>query len=288
MAEMGPVVPGRIRMGKSFRSPIASIVLLVASLATALPAGAVKVTSFQGALRGFPALRDLSGKTLANGDFAQWLEGGKLHVKLTYHFLGTDRTVEETAEFKQDSQLIQEQWSNQELINGRISRRFSVDFVTGQAIAEKRENGQLKRWAKKVSVKPGQTFAGLGFMLAIMNLRGHLMGGEKVELETVGFAPEPRLVAVQIYHGSSDQIQMAGRTLEGDRFIVHAKIPWIAELLINVPDSDIWLARGTPPGFLRKEGPLMEPGDPIIRVDLFPGDDSGPAKPASEKAARLK
>jgi hypothetical protein len=31
------------------------------------------------------------------------------------------------------------------------------------------------------------------------------------------------------------------------------------------------------------EGPLVEPTDPIIRIDLLSGGESGPAKPFSEK-----
>jgi hypothetical protein len=44
-----------------------------------------------------------------------------------------------------------------------------------------------------------------------------------------------------------------------------------------VPDNEMWLTK-PPAGFLRLEGPLMEPDDDIIRVDLIPGAESGPAK----------
>ena len=36
-------------------------------------------------------------------------------------------------------------------------------------------------------------------------------------------------------------------------------------------DTQIWLASTMPAGFLRTEGPLVEPSDPIIRIDLLPG-----------------
>lgn len=54
-----------------------------------------------------------------------------------------------------------------------------------------------------MKVTPGQTFAGVGFMLATMNLRDRLIKDEKIELKAIGFAPEPRVVAVQIFHGRS-------------------------------------------------------------------------------------
>ena len=63
-----------------------------------------------------------------------------------------------------------------------------------------------------------------------------------------------------------------------DRFIVHPKIPFIARWFVNAPDPNIWM---TPPpaSFVRWEGALVQPDDPIVRVDLLPGGESGPATP---------
>jgi hypothetical protein len=36
-------------------------------------------------------------------------------------------------------------------------------------------------------------------------------------------------------------MKMSGRSLKGDRFIVHPEVPAIAKLFINVPDTKIWL-----------------------------------------------
>ena len=78
---------------------------------------------------------------------------------------------------------------------------------------------------------------------------------------------------------------MAGRLLKGDRFVIHPKIGVIAELFVHVPDSIIWLTK-SPAEFLRWEGPVAEPNDPINRVDLIPGTESGPAKPVETSDAR--
>ena len=242
---------------------------------------AVKPTSFEGSLHGFPALREPNGKKLADGDFAQWIEAERLHVKLTYQFPG-NRRIEETAEFRQRPELIQDKWSWRELREGKPVRRFEVDFGSGQANAEKREDHELKRWSEKVDIEPGRTFAGFGFVLAIKNLRERLIGGEKTELVTVGFTPKPRSVSVEISHAGLEQMRMADRSPKGDRFVIHPKIPRIAQLFITVPDTYIWLVNPPPAGFLRMEGPLLEPSDPIIRVDLLTGGESGPAKPISQ------
>jgi hypothetical protein len=241
----------------------------------------VEITSFEGAAHGFPALREPSGNKLADGEFIQWLEAERLHVKLTYQFL-SNRRIEQTAEFRQRSELIQDRWSWHELRDGKLFRRFEIDFGSGRVIAEKREDPQLKSWSEKVNVEPGQTFAGFGFVLAIKNLRARLTSGEKIELKTVGFMPKPRSVSVEISHAGLEQMQMSDRTLRGDRFVIRPKIPRIAQVFVNVPDTYLWLVNPAPGGFLRMEGPLLEPGDPVIRVDLLTGRESGPAKPVAQ------
>src|SRR5437870_3848424 len=50
-------------------------------LASQTLSSAEKLPDLEAALHGFPALLNLEGKKLADGDFAQWLEGQRLHVK---------------------------------------------------------------------------------------------------------------------------------------------------------------------------------------------------------------
>src|SRR5262245_14028392 len=64
----------------------------------------------EGSARGFPVLRDLNGRHLADGDFLQWVSGGRLYVNLTYAF-GRGRRVEEKTVFRQRPELAQETWS---------------------------------------------------------------------------------------------------------------------------------------------------------------------------------
>ncbi|MBI4523225.1 MAG: hypothetical protein HY695_05360 [Deltaproteobacteria bacterium] len=119
-------------------------------------------------------------------------------------------------------------------------------------------------------------------MLAIKNLRNRLIAGEKIALNAVAFTPKPRSVSVEISHAGLEQMRMSDRLVRGDRFVIHPKVPRILELFMNVPDIHIWLINPPPAGFLRMEGPLAEPGDPAIRVDLMSGGESGPAKPATQ------
>lgn len=128
-------------------------------------------------------------------------------------------------------------------------------------------------------IEPGGTFAGFGFTLALQNLRDRLIKGEALELKAVGFNPKPKVVTVKLTWQGVDRVPMSGRELRGDNFMIRPEIPAIAKIFVKLPDTHIWL---TPPpaGFLRWEGPLAEPGDPLVRVDLGSGGESGQARPA--------
>jgi hypothetical protein len=84
---------------------------------------------------------------------------------------------------------------------------------------------------------------------------------------------------VAISHDGLEQMRMGGRLLRGNRFTLRPRLPWIARWFVSVPDTRIWLTHPTPAAFLRWEGPLAEPDDPVVRVDLLPGGESGPARP---------
>lgn len=269
-----------------FRAPMAPLALAASAwLLLHAPVSAIEWTSFEGTARGFPVLRDLNGTRLADGEFSQWLEGERLHVVITYTF-DRGRRIEERVVFRQRPQLMQDTWSWREQRNGRTYRQYAVDFRSGRATAAAQDEGDVKRWDETLDdISNGQTFAGFGFTLAIKALRARLVRGEHVMLRAVGFAPKPQSVSVELSYGGRDRIRMSNRTLAADRFTVHPKLPFIAKLFVQVPDATIWLT--TPPaGFLRWEGPLAEPDDPIIRVDLLPGTQSGPAVPVGTSGVR--
>lgn len=232
----------------------------------------------EGTAHGFPVMRDRSGKRLADGEFTQWLEGDRLHLRIRYDF-APDRWVEETSVIRQEPQLVQESWSWMEVRGGTLHRKFDVDFLAGTATAEKTHGGETRRWSERVDVEPGRAFAGAAWALAIRSLRERLLRGEVIELQTVGFTPAPKSAKVEISHQGLDQVPMSGRSLAGDRFLIHPLIPWIAKPFVDVPDSRLWLTNPPPAAFLRFEGPFAEPDDAIVRVDLLPGEPSEPASP---------
>lgn len=252
----------------------------VACLLILIPATILSQSDQEGSAHGFPVLRDAKGVKVADGDFAQWIENGRLHVVIRY--LGRARQIEEKGVFRQTPKLVQDEWSFKETRNGKLYREFAVNFRAGTATAKKQEEKELEQWSEDVKIE-GPAFAGFGFALGIKSVRDRLLKGERVEFQTVGFMPKPRAATVEISYAGLDRLPMAARTIRGDRFVIHPKVPWFADLFVDIPDTHIWLT--TPPvGFLRFEGPLAEPKDAVARIDLLPGERSGPATPVRASA----
>ncbi len=251
---------------------------MLATLLGGFAALAIELTEFSGAAHGFPVLRDLNGKKIADAEFMQWVQDDRLHVRLIYRFKDGHR-IEEKALLRQQPELIQEEWSWRESKGEEVIREFAVNFASRTATAQKREKSELKHWEEKMEMEPGKTFAGFGFTIALQNLRKRLLAGERIELKAIGFTPKPQMVGVQISHAGVERMEMSGRRVKGDHFVVHPDLPAVAKLFVHAPDTKIWLTNPAPPGFLRWEGPLGEPNEPIVRVDLLPGEGSGPAQP---------
>jgi hypothetical protein len=248
---------------------------------------ALEVTEPAGAAHGYPGLYSINGKKVADGEFRQWVENKRLHVIITYEFPDGE-LYEEQTQFRQQPELIQEKWSWKESKHGKSQREFAADFLSG--IASAHVGAEHKDVSEKINIEPGRTFAGFGFSIAVSNLRKRLLSGEQVQLKAVGFSPfptlSPQVVTVTIFHGGIDRMRMSGRLLKGDRFIIHPEIFFLAKLFVDVPDTNIWLTNPAPAGFLRWEGPVVLPTDPLIRVDLLSGTGSGSAQPLEASSRR--
>lgn len=252
--------------------------------AVALLCGLAIAEAREGNARGYPEMRDLDGHKLADGDFSQWTARDGLHVRISYVF-GGGRTIVEDSTFRQEPQLTQRSWSWRETRDRAIYRRFDVDFDRGQATAETHADGD-HRYSETIDKGGERVFAGFGFSLAIGSLRPELLRGERVTLRAVGFTPKPKVVGVEITHAGVDDMQMGGRVVRGDHFVIHPQVPWIAKPFVKAPDTQIWLASPAPSGFVRWEGALAQPDDMFVRVDVIPGGTSGAARPVGTSGKR--
>jgi len=263
-----------------------SVTVLVAfALTTFLalgPAVAIELEQFTGAAHAYPAILDLYGKRLADGEFTQQIQNDLLRVRITYDLINGGR-IEEKAAFKQRPEFIQKEWSWRDCKAESLLREYTIDFDAGKATVRKREADGMKDWSEQVELEQGRTFAGFGFVLALQNLRDRLVKNEIIELRAVGFTPKPRVVTVKVSYHGLDRVRMSGRDLRGEHFVIQPEIPAVAKLFVKISETHVWL---TPPpsGFLRSEGPMVEPSDSLVRVDLASGGESGPAKAVGKES----
>jgi hypothetical protein len=253
---------------------------MIAALACLLLAIPTRV--HEGDAQAFTSLTDAQGRPLADARYSQWIEGSLLHIETRADF-PDGRIIVEHATMRLHPQLEQESWEWSEKNGDRLVRMYQVDFKTGKAVATRADQG--KSWKEDLGIEPGKTFAGIGFIAVVKALRAQLAVGQHLELRAVGMTPKPRVATVTVTRDGPSPVRMAGRTIEGDRYTIHPEIPAIARLFVKAPDLHVWLVNSDPAAFLRFEGPLVEPGDPVIRIDLIPGPSahaqprSGPAPP---------
>ena len=230
----------------------------------------------EGDAQAVTALVDVeSGATIADGRYAQRVEGGVLHIESRNDF-PDGRVIVERAVLRLEPELRQESWDWTERKNGALVRQYEVDFRTGHAVATRVD--QHKRWKEDLDLVPGKTFAGIAFVAVIKTLRTELAPGGKIDLKAVAFTPKPRLAPVSVTRGRPERVSMAGRTIAADSYTIHPEIPAIAKLFVTAPDQRVWLYGEGPAAFLRYEGPLVEPKDPRIRVDTIPSRAANAAR----------
>src|SRR5204863_7149058 len=128
-------------------------------------------------------------------------------------------------------------------------------------------------------------FAGIAFVVVIKSLRSELEPGGKASFKAVAFTPKPRVAPVEVIRERPDQVRMAGRTLDADRYTIHPDIPAIAKLFVTAPDQHVWLFATSPSAFLRYEGPLLEPKDPAVRIEVV-RSQSPNSSPAAGRRTR--
>lgn len=239
---------------------------MIAALACLLLA--IPSNVHEGDAQAFTSVTDAGGRPLADARYAQWVKGGLLHIESRSDF-ADGRTVVERATLRLEPRLSQESWDWTEKKDGKLVRLYQVDFKTGKASATRVD--QEKQWKEDLSIHRGKTFAGLGFLTAVKALRAQLAVGQHLDLEAVAMTPKPRTATVTVTRNGPSEVHMAGRVIPGDEYTLHPDIPAIAKLFVKAPDQHVWLVDSNPAAFLRFEGPLVEPGDPVIHIDLIPG-----------------
>jgi hypothetical protein len=179
----------------------------VAPLLLALLLG-ISPKAHEGDAQAFTSVIDAaSDAAVADGRYAQRMEGDVLHIEARYDF-PDGRSIVERAAVRLHPRLEQQSWDWTERKGDDLVRRYQVDFGTGKAVATRVD--QHEEWKEDLEIEPGRTFAGIAFVTVIKSLREELQPGQEADLKAVAFTPRPRVAKVNVIREKPEQLRMGG------------------------------------------------------------------------------
>jgi hypothetical protein len=242
---------------------LAALALGLTLSASAAVAEPVAVRFAEGIGRGFPVLRDATGRTIAHGDLMQVPRGDRIENRLTFRFRDGSFYDEQVVFSQRDVftllsyRIVQRGPSFPETIEASIDResgRYAVRYRDEEDSPEVFVAGDFQM--------PEDVYNGL-----LSTLLKNLPAGGSATVQIIAFTPKPRPVKMLLMPASQDTLLMGEAAVTSTRFLVKPQLGLFASLLVaDIPDIRIWVAGGEAPAFLRFEGPLYFMG-PVWRID---------------------
>lgn len=234
-----------------------------------LPAEPVAVRYPEGSVHGFLVMRTPEGKLLASGDLTQVIHGTRAVSHLVFRF--RDGSVDdETAVFSQRGtfRLI----SDHHIQRGPSfpqSTDVLVNASTGQVTVRYKDKDKEHDKVETAHLDLPPDVAN-GIILGI--LKNIPPDTEEMKLSYVAATPKPRLVHLSIKPQGEETFSAAGIRHKATRFKVKAELGGItgiiAPLIGKQPaDTQVWVAGGEAPAFVKLEGPLYL-GGPIWTIEM--------------------
>jgi hypothetical protein len=237
--------------------------LLAAALTGLTEAEPIQVRFGQGSSHGFLALRTPDGKLIATGESTQVVHGDRVTSRLIFRFrdgsIDDDTTIFTQREVFRlvSDHHIQRGPSFPESID------FLIDALTG-TLTTRTEDGVVHREHMDL---PPDVSNGLPPNL-LLNI---LPSTAETKISYVVPGKKPRLIQVSIKPTDNLIFSVGGLRRRATDFTLHIELGGVAGVVAPLigkepADYHIWLQNGSPPAFVREEGPLYE-GGPIWRIE---------------------
>ena len=251
------------------RRSVVVAALMVTTTATALPAQQIAVVHIQRPMHRFMVARSEDGKTLANGEFWQTVQGDEVTMRFTYRFV--DGSVDdETTTYRQQGmfRLVRDH----HLQKGPFFRKpidFTIEAITGIVTSRTVDKkGKMHVDSKHMALPDDLANGMVGTLLLNVphNKRPFRVG----MLVPVGGG---RLVPLLISPEGEQTIQLVGHSLKAAVFRVHPELGGIVSMiarLIGMQPKDVvvWILEGEEPAVLVVLGQLGGYG-PVVSSDLI-------------------
>lgn len=249
---------------KAFRAAVCSVTVLstlaIAGLVNAEP---IPVRYLQGSTHAYVALKTLGGTTLAIGETTQTVRGDRVSSRLVFRF--RDGSIDEdTTIFTQRDvfRLV----SDHHIQHGPSFPKpidFLVDMATGD-LTSRNEDGTV---TKEHADLPADVSNGLPPNL-LLNI---LPNTPETKISFVAPGKKARVVKISIKPTGDLPFRVGSLRRKATDYTLHVELGGITGAVAPLigkdpPDYHIWIQSGTPPAFIREEGPLYE-GGPIWRIE---------------------
>jgi hypothetical protein len=233
-----------------------------------LPADTVPVRHTEGLMHGFLILRNLEGKTIADGQMTQDARGDRVTDHLTFRF--KDGSVyEDTTIFSQHGTF---RLLSDHLIQKGPSFKAPLDATLDASAGKvtvryKDGSGKEKVITQQLDLPP-DVANGLLFTL----LKDVKPSVPRTTVSMLAITPKPRLVKLAILPQGEEPFSIGSFRHKAMHYVVKVEIGGVAGLLAPLlgkqpPDTHIWVLGGEAPAFVKSEGPLYA-GGPIWRIQL--------------------
>jgi hypothetical protein len=237
--------------------------LLTVWLVGALHSEPIPVRYAQGASHGFAAVKTLDGVTLATAESTQILQGDRVTSKFVIRF--RDGSIDEDVTVFTQRKVFR-LISDHHIQHGPSFPKASdllIDMASG-TLTSRAEDGTL---TKEHIDLPEDVYNGLPPNL-LLNIAPTT---PETRISYVVAGKKPRLIHITIKPTGSLPFTVGGLHRRATDFTLHVELGGVAGVVAPIigkqpADYHIWIQGGTPPAFVREEGPLYE-GGPIWRIE---------------------
>jgi hypothetical protein len=244
------------------------VVMACAGMLHAVQAAPIPVRFTEGLTHGFLILRDVNGKTLAQGKLVQSLRDDVIHKRMIFRF--KDGSVfDERVTFTEQGRFA--------LVGYELSQKgpaFPADTEivltagTGayKVITKDHKGGREKVHEGQLDL-PSDVYNGM-----IFTVLKDLEKGSGALIHLVAFMPEPKLIELELQPAGETKFTVGEQTKSAQHYLMKPRLglwlKFLAKLLGRMPeDLHAWIMIDEVPAFAGFEGSLTTTG-PVWRIEV--------------------
>ncbi len=250
------------------RGKLLVVGIMLICLAVAVPAETIAVRRIQRPMHRFMVARSEDGKTLANGEFWQVVQGDEVTMRLTYRFLDGSMDDEETTYTQKGTfRLVR----NRHIQKGPFFTKpidFTVETSTGIVTSRTFDkSGKMHIESKRMDLPADLANGIVGTLL--LNVAHNTKPFRVGMLATVGGG---RLVPLLISSENEETVHLEERIVKATVFRIHPELNAFVRVFARVlglqpKDVVVWVLQGEDPAVAVIVGQLGGYG-PVVSSDL--------------------